>query len=241
MLRNILLTLIGLGFVALGILPMALGKIPWTSPDPWSGLLFFAGCAVVGVAESVRSLRPAKAEVSAEHVVLRYDHLRLSALGLAGAGWFAAGVIGLWGAMFPAVLAWMLVVFGGLTGSVLLATGLDGRPKIVIDADGIADTRRLTQKVAWGDLASIDTSYDRGMPTVLLRLRDPGSFAAKRRTLGRLLGHTIDPFHISAFNLDGSLGDVEAAIMRFAPPELLPPPAEHYGFNDEEEDEDEPL
>ncbi|MFM9863217.1 MAG: STM3941 family protein [Micropepsaceae bacterium] len=237
MLQNILLTLIGLGFVALSILPMAAGKIPWTSPDPWSGLLFFAGCAVVGIAEIVQSRRPAKAEVTGTRVVLRYDRVRLAALGLASAGWLAAGIVGLSGAMFPGWLSWVLIAFAGLCAVVLLPAGLDGRPKIVVDAEGIADYRRLTQKVAWGDLASIGTSYARGVPAVMLRLRDPGSFSAKRRTLGRLLGHTIDPFHINAFNLDGSLGDVEEAIQRFAPPELLPKPVEDWEYHDDDEDE----
>lgn len=237
MVRNVLLTLIGLSFVALSIFLMAVGKEPWTSPDPWSGLLFFAGCAVVGIADIVSSQRPAAPEVTAERVVLRYERLRMGALGLVGAGWFAAGVIGLWGTVFPAWLAWMLAAFGGLVAVVLLPIGLDGRPKVVVDAQGIADYRRLTRKIAWGDLSAISYSTASGMPTVELRLNDSHAYLDKRPSFGRLLGHTIDPLHINTFNLDGTLADILAAIERFAPPELVPEPAGDQENGNDAQDE----
>ncbi len=234
MVRNVLLTLIGLGFVALSILPMAMGNIPWTSPDPWTPLLFFAGCAIVGIADIVQFYRPAKAEVTPTRVVLRYDRVRLLSLGLASAGWLAAGIVGLSGTVFPVWLAWVLVAFAGFCTVVLLAVGVDGRAKVVVDAEGIADYRGLAEKIPWRDVEAISFSYLRAMPSLSLRLRNPAAYAAKQRTIRRWLGHKVDPLHIIDFNLGGSLGDIAEAIARFAPPELVAAPSfEDPPFDDE--------
>jgi MFS family permease len=182
--RNYLLTAIGLGFVALAILPMALGDVPWTAREPWIVLLFFAGCAVAGMADIVQSYRPARAEVTPSNVVLRYDRVRLLGLGVASAGWLAAGILGLSGTVFPSWLAWVLIAFAGLCAVVLLPMGLDGRAKVVVDAEGIADYRRLSRKIAWGEIEAISLSHLRAVPSVSLRLRNPG--AHKLSTIGRI-------------------------------------------------------
>lgn len=238
MLRHFALTAIGLGFVALSVLPMAMGEMPWTSPNPWSGMLFFAGCAVVGLSDIVQHFRPPRASVEPTRVALTYDRTRLLPLGLASAGWLGSGIIGLLGTMFPVWLAWVLIAFGGLCTAFLIPSGLDGRAKVTVDAEGIADYRQASHKIAWSEIEAISYGSLRGMTAISLKLRNPARL--ERRLFARLFGYPGDPVQIIAFNLAGSLGDIAEGIRRFAPPALweLPEDIEHFDQDDAADDGD---
>jgi hypothetical protein len=218
--KNIALTLIGAAFVGLTVLLMASGAQPWTSPDPWTVLLFFGGCAVVGAIDTAQSRWPPKPEVSEAGLVLRYNRVRMGGFAIASVAWLAAGMLGLFGGVLPVWLAWLLIPFAGLAVAVFVPTAIDGRAKVVVDADGIADYRSLKKKISWSDVSAVQRSFRAGVPAVTVRLANPRTFLEQRTALGRMLGRKINPIDIVDLPLDGTLYDLWQAIERFAPAHL---------------------
>lgn len=231
--HNLLLIAISAGFVAIGV--FALGDAPEALP----GILFFGGCLLVGVLETVRGRWPVSPEITDARLALRYDRLRMGALGLASAAWAASGIVSLYTGMFPEFLAWLLIAFGGLGAVALLPAALDWRPAVIVDAEGIADRRSLRGKVPWADVSSVRSGTSLGVRTVEVSLVSAAAYAGARPLIGRLFMRGIDPIRIVDNGLDGSLYDILSAVGRFAPPHVHPQvPWGAYDDGDDDEDED---
>jgi hypothetical protein len=216
-LRNVLLFLIGAGFVAASVGLIATGTTVEQVRGAWGGLLFFGGCMAVGAVDIVRQWRPALPSWGADFLHVRNERLRTGVLGLAAAAWLASGIVSLGGGIFPTLLAWVMIAFGGFGAAVLLGMALDGHVRVSVDREGIADYRLITQKIPWADVQSAGPSLEFGVPFIALRLKEPRAYAAKRTWLARTFGRKIDPMQITTISLAGSLADIEDAVQRWAP------------------------
>lgn len=222
MIRNIAVTLIGLGFVAIGVFLIATERTPWMSPDPWSVTAFFAGCAIVGLLETIQGWWPPRPVSTASHFGARFNRAQLGVFAVAGALWCASGWLGLYGTVYPAWVAWMVLAFGGACAALLGGFALDGREQVVVDHEGIADRRVVRDKIAWADVREISVGNTGGVPSVAVTLNDPERFRAKRPWLAKLFGRSVEPVHVIGLQLASSFDDIVEAVTRFAPPELLP-------------------
>jgi hypothetical protein len=231
--RNLALTAIGAAFVAIAVYLMASGHAPLMSPDIWAPLTFFLGCAMVGAVETVQGLWPVQPVFNETQLALKHNRVRYAVLGLAGALWFATGVIGLSGTVFPAVLSWLVIGFGGLAAVALLSRALDGRDIVVIDRDGIIDRRVLDDRVTWADVRDAYTAPD----AVTVELLRAESYETKRTLFGRLFRRSVQPLHISTIQMTGTRSDIMDAIRRFGPADLGAHRwAAYEGDDDEAED-----
>ncbi len=233
MIRNVALTAIGAAFVAIAVYLMASGSTPWTSPNAWMPLTFFLGCAMVGAVETVQGLWPVQPALSETRLAIKYNRAKYTVLGLAAALWFASGVIGLSGTVLPAVLAWLVIGFGGLGAVALLSCALDGRDIVVIDRDGIIDRRMLKERVAWADVRDAQAVEN----AVAVDLANAESYRAKRTLFARVFGRSFDPLHIGTVEMTGTQFDILDAIRRFGPADLGAHRwAAYEGDDDEAED-----
>lgn len=234
MIRNIALTAVGAAFVALAVYLMASGSAPWTSPNAWMPLTFFLGCAMVGAVETVQGLWPVQPALSETRLAIKYNRAKYGVLGLAAALWFASGVIGLSGTVLPAVLAWLVIGFGGLAAVPLLSMALDGRDIVVVDRDGIIDRRMLKGRVAWADVRDAQAVEN----AVAVELSNAESYRAQRTLFARIFGRSFDPLHIGTVEMTGTRLDVLDAIRRFGPSNLG---AHRWAASAYDEDEGEDL
>lgn len=231
MIRNIALTAVGAGFVAIAVYLMASGDAPLMSPDIWAPLAFFLGCAMVGAVETVQGLWPVQPVLKETQLALKHNRARYAVLGLAGALWFATGAIGLSGTVFPAALSWLLIGFGGLAAVALLSRALDGRDIVVIDRDGIIDRRVLDGRVAWVDVRDAYAAPD----AVTVEVLRAESYETRRTLFGRLFRRSVQPLHISTIEMTGTQFDIMDAIRRFGPADL----GAHRWAAYEDDDDDE--
>jgi hypothetical protein len=221
--KSVAVTLIGIAFVAIGVVLIASGHTPWTSPDPWTVMAFFAGCAMIGLVETVQGWRPPRPVSTASRFAARFNRVQLGVFALAGLLWCASGWLGLYGSVYPEWAAWMVLAFGGVCAAILGPFVLDGREQVVVDHDGIADRRLVRGKIPWGDVRAITVGQTGGVPSVAIALRDPARYRAARPWMARLFGRSVEPVHVISMQLGASFEDVVAAVTQFAPRELLSP------------------
>jgi len=220
--RSAAVTLIGIGFVAIGAFLIASGRMPWTSPEPWSVMAFFAGCAIIGLVETVQGWWPPRPVATASRFGARFNRAQLGVFALAGALWCASGWLGLYGNVYPAWVAWMVLGFGSVCAGVLGGFVFDGREQVVVNHEGIADRRVVRDQIPWRDVRAMSIGHTGGVPSVAITLHDPASYRAKRPWFARMFGRSVEPLHVISLQLAASFDDIVAAITRFAPPELLP-------------------
>ena len=212
--RNVALTLIGAGFVAAGLFLIGSDQANW--PVGLFAVLFFGGCALVGLVDTVQGVWPPRPQWRADALVLRYNRVRIGVFFCASACWTLAGIVGLHAPTFPSPLGWALILFAGFSAAVFLSVVVDGGAQVVVDREGIADFRLLKRKVTWRDVAigtrrSADDIVLEGLPRDVERLRTWRS---------RLSGQDLRQIRISSVLLDGTADDIEAAIKKFAPESL---------------------
>lgn len=222
MIRSAAVALIGIGFVAIGAVLIASGHMPWTSPDPWSVIAFFAGCAIIGLVETVQGWWPPQPAATATRFGARFNRAQLGVFALAGALWCASGWLGLYGSVYPVWVAWMVLAFGGVCAGALGPFALDGREQVVVDLEGIADRRIVRNKIPWRDVRAISVGHTGGVPSVAITLHDPTSYRAKRPWFAKMFGRSVEPVHVISLQLASSFDDIVHAVTRLAPPELLP-------------------
>jgi len=157
MVKTVLLTLIGLAFVAAGVILLVHGD-PEDATLAWGVIAFFGACAAIGL---VQQLPVRKARLSREGaLVLR----RLRAVGILLAG-FAMGLgcfifepyASAQGDTFMLYLCYFGVVFFGGGSLLALWWTLFGPPLARIDASGVETFGKLGWKLAWRDVVAIRT------------------------------------------------------------------------------------
>jgi hypothetical protein len=220
--RSAAVALIGIGFVAIAIFLIASGHLPWTSPDPWCVMTFFAGCAIIGLVETVQGWWPPRPVSSASRFAAQFNRAQLGVFALAGALWCASGWLGLYGNVYPAWVAWMVLAFGGICAGLLGGFVFDGREQVIVDHEGIADRRIVRDKIPWSDVRAISVGRTGGVPSVAVTLHDPARYRAKRPWFAKTVGRSVEPVHVISLQLAASFEDIVAAVTRFAPPELQP-------------------
>jgi MFS family permease len=222
--QSLLVTLIGLGFTAVAVALIVSGHSPWTSPDPWTVMAFFAGCAAIGFIETVQRWWPPKPVDTETRFAAGFNRAQLSVFAIGGALWCVSGVLGLYGSVFPAWAAWLTILFGAVCAGLLGVFALDGREQVAVDRDGILDRRIVTAKIPWGDVERVDLPHVGDVPPLALTLANPALYKARRPFLARLSGRSVDPVQITGLQLTASTAQIATAVTRFAPPQVFPPP-----------------
>lgn len=217
MVRNILLVAVSLVFVVIGVLLIANAATTEEAQIGWTSLLFFGGCLAVAAIDALGAIWPARPDEGPDHLHVKTNRLRVGVIGAAAAAWCAVGVLGFGAASFPAVLAWSVTLFGGFIGALCLVLVADGRARIVVDREGIADYRLIGKKIPWDDVHAAKTSIEAGVPIVALWLKDPSAYRDERTRFARVFRRTIDPVQIIDVELAGTVADIQDAIERLAP------------------------
>jgi hypothetical protein len=173
--RDWLLLAVSLAFVAMGALLVAVGR---ARRENVAGLVFFAGCAAVGVWTILR-----KREMSASASALRVDVLggvpipmKRSTPAIMGAALLLVGVTMIWGyrQMPIHVLACCVVMAAaGATLLALLALGRVGGGTLTFEPEGLRiASAKGSFVVHWSNVASAHAAEHYRNPAVLIRVRD---------------------------------------------------------------------
>lgn len=179
-------------------------------------ILFFGGCAVVGLAELRKdndrdAARARRAqELNAATFKLNGAHLQPMALGAAlmGAGGALMGTLGA-----PIWLAWLCGVFFGGGGLFMGFIAFDRRRYVVVDSEGVFDRRLFRSKAPWTSIQAISIDWNLG--SIELHLAEGAAATPCARPF--LVLRPPQRLRISASVLDGGLDEVLAAIHRFRP------------------------
>jgi hypothetical protein len=232
---NILVLAISLAFVATGIFILFKADNDEGRLAAVTVLLFFGGCALVGIAEFLDD-GPPPYDLASGHVTLTPARTRPLVMGVAAAMWSVSGPVGLESNVFPTLLCWALLLFGGVGALVSLPIALNFRAKIEIDHDGFWDHRLTRERVLWSDVASITPERSGYSSRIVVALKNP---AAHKATPPLLFWRVnLEPAIIRAFMPIEGVFWIADAIQHFAPPELLPPPALDDGPYEEWDDDD---
>jgi hypothetical protein len=125
----------------------------------------------------------------------------------------------------PRPLLWAAIALFG-PGAALLAIWSADRSQIVIDADGVFDTRVTTAPIPWRRIARIAPIQDwRRVAMIAVEVDDQ----AFLREIARRRGKASGGVRLSTTTLDGGFDDVADALRRFAPDPALIFPDEATG------------
>jgi len=157
MVKSVLVTLIGLAFVALGVFLIVRGD-PADGALAWGLIAFFGACATVGLVQLL-PVRRAKLnrQGSLELRPLRSAGTLLAGLAMGLGCFMLAPYAAAQGDRLMSYIAYLGAAFFG--GGSLLALGLImlGPPLARIDASGVETFGKLGWKLAWRDIIAIRT------------------------------------------------------------------------------------
>ena len=157
MVKTVLVTLIGLAFVAMGVFLLVRGD-PEDAALAWGLIAFFGACAAVGLVQLL-PVRRARLDQNGALVLRPLRKVGTLLAGLAmGAGCFSlAPYATAQGDVMMSYVAYFGAVFFG--GGSLLALGLTlfGPPLARIDTSGVQTFGKLGWKLAWRDIVAIRT------------------------------------------------------------------------------------
>jgi hypothetical protein len=155
MVKSVLITLIGLAFVALGGFLLVRGD-PADAALAWGVIAFFGACAAVGLVQ-ILPVRRARLNRDGALVVRPLEPIGLSVAGIGmGAGcFFLAPYAAAQGEVIMMYVAYFGAAFFG--GGSLLALGrtLAGPPLARIDASGVEMFGAFAWKLAWREIVAI--------------------------------------------------------------------------------------
>jgi len=165
MVKSVLVTLIGLAFVALGAFLLVRGD-PADTALAWGLIAFFGACAAVGLVQLLPARR-AQLNRDGALVVRLLEPIGLPLAGIGmGAGCFLlAPYAATQGDLFMSYVAYFGAAFFG--GGSLLALGrtLTGPPLARIDVNGVEVFGQFGWKLAWSEIVAIQSQSfggDRG-------------------------------------------------------------------------------
>lgn len=157
MMKSVLMTLIGLAFVALGVFLLVRGD-PENVALAWGTIAFFGACAAVGFVELFPLTRRAKLNRDGALIVRQVAPIAMPFAGIAmGAGcFFLAPYAAAQGDAFTSYIAYFgAVFFGG--GSLLALVWTLIRPLLArIDASGVEMFGAFGWKLAWREIVAIN-------------------------------------------------------------------------------------
>jgi len=157
MVKSVLMTLIGLAFVALGVFLLVRGDQESVALA-WGTIAFFGACAAVGFVELFPLTRRAKLNREGALIVRQVAPIAMPFAGIAmGAGcFFLAPYAAAQGDVFMSYIAYFgAAFFGG--GSVLALVWTLIRPPLArIDASGIEVLGTFSWKLAWREIVAIN-------------------------------------------------------------------------------------
>ncbi|MBY0567659.1 MAG: hypothetical protein K2P70_10115 [Hyphomonadaceae bacterium] len=155
MVKSVLITLIGLAFVALGVFLLVRGD-PADAALAWGVIAFFGACAAVGLVQLL-PVRRARLDRDGALVVRQLEPIGLSLAGIGmGAGcFFLAPYAAAQGEVIMTYVAYFGAAFFG--GGSLLALGrtLTAPPLARIDASGVEMFGAFGWKLAWREIVAI--------------------------------------------------------------------------------------
>lgn len=162
----------------------------------------------------------------------RVTLLILAAAAFVGTGLWMAGVFGAppGSRRYPAALmvaiGWFGVIFFGLCGVVAIKKLLDTGEQLRVGPSGICWTPWSDLTIPWSEITDVTGWEFRGQKTIVLHLRDPDRFPAKRPfaiLAGANRALTGGDISISLAGTDRSFPEALAAIQRFRTRDSEPP------------------
>ncbi len=157
MVKTVLLTLIGLAFVAVGVFLLARGD-PENATLAWGVIVFFGACAAVGL---VQLLPVRKAQLNREGALvlrpLRAVGTLLAGIAMGLGCLIFAPYAAAQGDTFISYVCYFGAVFFGGGSLFALCWTLFGPPLARIDASGVETFDKLGWKLAWRDVIAIRT------------------------------------------------------------------------------------
>ncbi|MBS0296787.1 MAG: hypothetical protein JSR45_10775 [Proteobacteria bacterium] len=209
--RLLLLLLAAAAFVAIGLSMIRTGD-----QSGWGAVIFFGTCAIAMPMMLVRTYRKSRYTAGA----LRAGRQPIeAALGvLIGLG-MALGSLAM--AKFsPENPKALLIGYGG-GGFFMLASAsrvwrlFDGRPVIVVDAQGYFDRRAMRAPIRWAQVQAVSTTRIRGQLMFTLQTTAPDSTMSWTTRVADAFG--FRPYNISATGLDCTQADLLVAIQQHSP------------------------
>ena len=161
MVKTVLLTLIGLAFVAMGVFLLVRGD-PEDAALAWGLIAFFGACAAVGLVQLL-PVRRARLDQNGALVLRPLGKVGTLLAGVAmGAGCFIfAPNAAAQGDTFMSYVCYFGAVFFGGGSLLALWRTLAGPPIARIDARGVTTFGKLGSTLAWRDIVAIRTGTDR--------------------------------------------------------------------------------
>jgi hypothetical protein len=156
MVKSVLMTLIGLAFVALGVFLLVRGD-PENVALAWGTIAFFGACAAVGFVELFPLTRRAKLNREGALIVRQVAPIAMPFAGIAmGAGcFFLAPYAAAQGDVFMSYIAYFGAAFFGGGSLLALVWTLIRPPLARIDASGVEMFGAFGWKLAWREIVAI--------------------------------------------------------------------------------------
>lgn len=158
MVKSVLLTLIGLAFVALGVFLLVRGD-PENVALAWGTIAFFGACAAVGLVELFPLTRRAKLNREGALIVRQTGPIAMPFAGIAmGAGcFFLAPYAAAQGDVFMSYIGYFGAAFFGGGSLLALSWTFIRRPMARIDACGVEMFGAFGWKLEWREIVAINT------------------------------------------------------------------------------------